>query len=54
MVVCEVECAPDPYSYKKATASMDASKWFEAMRQEIESLDRNHLVQAPKNKRVVG
>ena len=56
-VASNVDGVGDPNSYKEAMASHDASKWLVAMKQEIESLHKNHtwkIVEAPKNKKIVG
>ena len=54
-VASEVEGRDDSGSYKEAMVMIDASKWLGAMKQEIESLEKNgtwSIVKAPKNKRM--
>ena len=55
-VTSEVQGGNDPDSYRLVMTSMDASKCLGAMRQEMESLEKNNtwsIVKAPKNKRVM-
>ena len=48
---------PEPSSVCEAMASSNKSKWYEAMKKEMESLYENegwHLVEPPKGWKIVG